>query len=186
MGASEHVGFTHDARSDEDRVDGGIKLGVSRGHEDLFQPGPESSMIRVPPPSSKSCHQVVIIRAAVAELAERMTVFSGFSRGQDRLIFVPVGVHDQGQVVNELVLAPNFLPRTESTKLVDHSACDASANPYIAIEDPDKISLGFPISAAHVSDFRIGAKTIGSSGDLVEMGIFILDQNSTVIARKAG
>ena len=48
----------------------------------------------------------------------------------------------------------------EATETVDHAPAYASADPDIAVDDPDDVALGLPVPTAHVPDFGIRAQVV--------------------------
>lgn len=73
-----------------------------------------------------------------------------------------------------------------STEFVNHSACSPFSNPYVAVNDPNNITLGFSISSTHVSDLWVRSQIACLTSSTAQVGILLLHKNLDIEARIVG
>ena len=94
-------------------------------------------------------------------------------------------IGDKGELVYKLVFAP-IGRSVKPAKTVYHQAGNAGTHPDIAIDDPQYITLGFPVCSAHVADLRIRTQVVYAAIMPAEVGVFILHEDLRIKGRKVG
>lgn len=98
------------------------------------------------------------------------------------LVFVGGGdVHDEGQLVDELVRGCDPPARQEAHQPVDHAAGDVPGYPHVAVHDPDQgVGGGLAVCAADVADLGVGPQLVAVEAR--DQRVVLLDEEADVVS----
>ncbi len=95
-------------------------------------------------------------------------------------------VHDQGQLMNELVGFSSSVSRKEAVEPVHHPAGHSMGYPDVAVDDPYDLSLGLTVCAADVPDLRVWSEIVDAAACPMQQWVLLFDHNFCVEIGEVG
>lgn len=164
MRAAEHVAFADDAGGHGCGVDARVEFGVGRRLEHFFQA------------AAGEGEDALWERGEGLEVGGGCCACGGDWRGGGRgWVWGWGDVDYERELVHEFVFAAAAVGM-EAAEAVDHSACDAGADPDIAVDNPYDVAFGFAVASAHVADLGVRPEVVWSTISSREVGVFLFHQ----------